>query len=127
MEKKQRTYLKDKEMGWFLRGPIDLLTLTPVAYMKGKSLNVYLAILFIAFMEGDKNIKIPKRIYSKFGLNRQSMYRGLAELEREEFVSVKRRRGVSSLITLINLGPKTKKILQGIEPRRRVRGFGGKK
>ena len=87
----------------FIQGPLPLAWFAEAAKLPGQALAVSLAIWF---RHGIEHRATTVRLYpsalARFSVNRWSGYRALAALERAGLVSVKRARGRSPEVTLLD-------------------------
>ena len=88
----------------FLKGPIPLPWLEKAATQPGRALHVALGLWFFAGMKNSPEVAFSMLWLERtFGVARFSGYRGLAALESAGLVSVVRRRGRKSLVTLLDV------------------------
>lgn len=91
----------------FLKGPIPLDWLAAAARLPGKSLQVAVAVWFLAGLHRSSVVPLSNKISHRFGLDRNSKYRGLAWLETKGLISVERKIGRAPIVTILQ---------QGVEP-----------
>ncbi len=85
----------------FLKGPIPWSWLEAAGNLPGKSIHVALAIWFSAGMAKNGTVRLPASLLRRMGVERNSMYRGLKQLEGDGLVSVVRHNGRSPIVTII--------------------------
>lgn len=84
----------------FLKGPIPLDWLCAAARLPGKSLQVGIALWFLAGVHKSRVIPLSNNTSQRFGLDRNSKYRGLSWLEQGSLVSVERKVGRAPVVTI---------------------------
>ena len=84
----------------FLRGPIPLNWLTTAARLPGKTLHVGLAIWLEAGMRNSAVVPLSNVMGQRFGLDRNSKYRGLIWLEEAGLIAVERKLGRAPVVTI---------------------------
>lgn len=84
----------------FLKGPIPLNWLCAAAQLPGKSLQVAIAVWFLAGLHRSGVVSLSNQISYRFGLDRNSKYRGLVWLEAQGLISVERKIGRAPVITI---------------------------
>ena len=84
----------------FLKGPIPLDWLCAAARLPGKSLHVGIAVWFLAGLHRSGVISLSNKTSERFGLDRNSKYRGLAWLEAQGLITVERKAGRAPVITI---------------------------
>lgn len=89
----------------FLKGPVPLDWLCAAARLPGKSLQVGIAVWFLAGLHRSRTISLSNKTSNKFGLDRNSKYRGLAWLEDRGLIAVQRKGGRSPVVTIKELNP----------------------
>ncbi len=85
----------------FLKGPIPWSWLAKAAKQPGKALHVAVALWFWAGVKRSRQVPLSTAQLLKLGANRFSGYRGLKALERVGLVSVIRKQGRHSIVTLL--------------------------
>ena len=85
----------------FLKGPIPLTWLQEAARLPGKALHVGIALWFRSGLTRSSEISLSLSSLNEFGIGRFSAMRGLRALEKAKLVSVGRRIGRPSLVTLL--------------------------
>ena len=86
----------------FLRGPIPLSWLSAAAGLPGKALHTGLAIWLEAGMRNSAVVPLSNVSAQRFGLDRNSKYRGLHWLEEAALISVERQLGRAPVITILD-------------------------
>lgn len=89
----------------FLKGPIPLDWLAAASRLPGKSLQVAVAVWFLAGLHRSSVVPLSNKISHRFGLDRNSKYRGLAWLETQGLITVDRKIGRAPVITILRQGP----------------------
>lgn len=96
---------KKRVEGEFLRGPIPLRWLTSAAGLRGRALNVGLAIWFEAGRQRSTEVILTSAICERFGVARGAKYSGLDSLEEAGLIRVNRRQRKNPVVTLLEDGP----------------------
>ena len=86
--------------GHFLKGPIPLDWLEIASRLPGRSLHVGIALWFLGGMHKSRVIPLSNHTSRRFGLDRNSKYRGLDWLEQAELISVERKLGRAPIVTI---------------------------
>ena len=89
----------------FLKGRIPLPWLEAAARLPGKSLHVALALWFLGGLHKSRVIALSNVVSARFGLDRNSKYRGLAALEGAGLITIVRKLGRAPVVTLNELEP----------------------
>lgn len=84
----------------FLKGPIPLDWLEIASRLPGRSLHVGIALWFLGGMHKSRVIPLSNHTSRRFGLDRNSKYRGLDWLEQAGLISVKRTSGCAPIVTI---------------------------
>lgn len=94
---------KEKQDKRFIKGPIPLNWLRQAATLgRGKSsLSVGLALWFQSGLERNRTIKLTSNLTKLFSLSRDGCYSGLELLQKAGLISIERRKGKSSIVTII--------------------------
>ena len=104
-EKPTRRQRQPKE---FLRGPVPIAWLARAGSLRGKALEVALAIWFRVGCGGKRSdVRLSAQTLARFGVGRKAGYRALAVLESAGLISVRRRRGASPLVTVLDVADDT--------------------
>lgn len=103
---------KPKDGEHFLCGPIPLLWLQQASQLPGRSLNVALALWYLAGLTKSATVALPNKLSSKFGVDRNAKYRALNWLSNAGLVSVERKIGQAPRVTIepsarLDLDPET--------------------
>jgi hypothetical protein len=85
----------------FLNGPIPPPWLEAAARLPGRSLHVGIVLWYVAGLSGSCSVYLSNSLCSRFGLGRNSKYRGLRSLGDAKLVAVKNKRGRSPLVTIL--------------------------
>ena len=88
----------------FLKGPIPLDWLEVASRLPGRSLHVGIALWYLGGMHKSWVIPLSNHTGRRFGLDRNSKYRGLGWLEQAGLISVKRKMGRAPMVTILQLG-----------------------
>ena len=95
---------KKKVSGQFIKGPVPLVWMCEACKLSKNALKAALAIRFLGGILGDEWIELRNRDVAKFKLNRSGKSFGLKELEESGLIEIRRRRGKSPLIKIIEVG-----------------------
>jgi len=87
----------------FVKGPIPMRWLTRAARLRGKALNVGLALWFQAGVEGSATIKLNLSRLRAFGVERSAGSRGLVMLATYGLVTVQQRPGCAPIVTILDV------------------------
>jgi hypothetical protein len=85
----------------FLKGPIPLEWLELAARLPGRSLHVGVSLWFLGGVHRSRVIPLSNHTSRRFGLDRNSKYRGLDWLEQAGLISVERKLGRAPLVTIL--------------------------
>ncbi|MFA5924747.1 MAG: hypothetical protein WC856_26250 [Methylococcaceae bacterium] len=85
----------------FLKGPIPLIWLSRAAQLPGKSLQVALAIWFLAGLKNHASVKLGQSVLNDFGVNRHSKARALKQLASAKLISIQSAPGCAPVITVL--------------------------
>ena len=88
----------------YLRGPVPLDWLCVAALLPGKSLHVGVALWYTAGLNRSRKVALSNVLGRRFGLDRNSKYRGLDWLEEAGLISVERKLGCAPVVS-INAAP----------------------
>lgn len=99
---KQLEKQKQKKIGEFIRGPIQLLWLTQACRLSKSAMRVALAICFLRGIHGDTWFKLESGTTKKFHLNRQSKSRGLQELKEAGLIEIKQKQGALPIVKMVD-------------------------
>lgn len=83
-----------------LIGPVPFGWLSTAARLPGKSLHVAVALWFISGLQKSRVIELSNVAGARFGLDRNSKYRGLAWLEKAGLITITRKLGRAPVVTL---------------------------
>ncbi len=86
---------------YFLKGPIPLDWLEIAARLPGRSLHVGISLWFLGGMHRSRVIALSNHTSRRFGLDRNSKYRGLEWLERAGLICVQRKMGRAPIVTIL--------------------------
>lgn len=84
----------------FLRGPVPIPWLSAAAQLPGRSLAIGVALWFKAGLTSTNRVKPTSTLWRQFGLSRQTVYRGLRQLESAGLVEVQRAQGKNPIVLL---------------------------
>ena len=84
----------------FLKGPIPWKWLSSASRLPGKTLQVALALLFVAGLTKSHTVKIQKKILDELGVSRKGYYRAIKRLEESGLISVETKQGCHASICL---------------------------
>lgn len=85
----------------FLKGPVSWEWLACAAALKGRALQVGLALLFMAGIQKVPEVKLPLEQLADMGVDRHAAYRGLKQLESAGLVVVQRALGRKTRVRLL--------------------------
>ena len=85
----------------FIMGPIPLVWLIKAAQLPGKVLHVALILWYLTELENSKEVHMSSKTVNDFGVNRQVGYRALKALENAGLISVRRYKGRSPRVTIL--------------------------
>jgi hypothetical protein len=85
----------------FLKGPLLLSELVPVAQMPGKALALWLLIRHRAAVNRDHPCTLPPRILAEWGIGKDAKIAALRRLEQGGLISVERPKGYMVKVKLI--------------------------
>lgn len=96
-----------KREGGFIKGPLPLPWLQATMQLPGKTLNLALAIWYLAGLNRrTDNLTLSPKVVRSFGVSRDAQYDGLHRLEAQGLIQVCRRPGQAPRVTLARLdGP----------------------
>jgi DNA-binding MarR family transcriptional regulator len=84
-----------------LRGPIPWPWLTAAGCLPGKALHVAIVLWHIVGLRKSRTVKWQPSKAKPFGMDRHTLYRALNQLEKAGLISVKRLKGRSPIVTLL--------------------------
>ena len=87
----------------FLKGPIPLNWLCRAAQLPGKSLQVGLAIWFLAGLNKSATVRLGQSVLTEFGVDRHSKSRALAKLMNARLISIQCAAGCAPVITIVSV------------------------
>ena len=85
----------------FLKGPIPLDWLFKASKLPGKTLQVGIALWFMAGLKCKRTVALTTRLLKEFGVSRSTKARSLKALENAGLISVERRHGKNPLVTIL--------------------------
>ena len=88
---------------WFLKGPIPGGWLHRAAELPGRALHVALAVWYLAGLEKSQRVKVTWGVFDRFGVSPDAGRRGLAALEQDGLVLVKRSPGRCPVVTILEV------------------------
>ena len=88
-----KQFLEQKNRAPFLKGPIPLNWLSAAAALPGKTLNVALAVRWLADMSKGGEVHVTKAALKQFGVSEDAYRDGLGRLEVAGLVAVTRKAG----------------------------------
>jgi hypothetical protein len=91
------------------RGAVPLVWLLTAARLPGRALHVAIALWYAAQLSrepfsSEPSVYLSNTLCEKFGLDRNAKYRGLDLLEATGLVAVRRKRGRSPAVTILDYG-----------------------
>lgn len=87
----------------FLKGPIPMNWINKAGSLPGKALHIGIILWHLAGMEKSLTVKLSTKKQREMGIKRTTGYTALKKLEEAGLVSVKRRTGRNSVVTLIEV------------------------
>jgi hypothetical protein len=94
---------RPKKGNRFLRGPIPFDWLSRAAALPGRSLQVAIAVWFLAGLKKTNVVPISNITSLQFGLDRNAKYRALEWLEDANLIAVERRAGQAPIVTILEV------------------------
>lgn len=91
----------DRKPGGFIKGPLPLAWMQAAARMPGKTLQVALALWYLAGLKKTTTVRLASKPLSEMGVSRDAKYDALARLEQLGLVAVEQQRGQAPLVTLL--------------------------
>jgi hypothetical protein len=85
----------------FLKGPIPMAWLNAAARLPGKTLNVGIAIWWLAGMSKTTSFKLTRKALDQLGVSRDAASDGLRRLEEDGLILVKRLPGQRSTVEIL--------------------------
>jgi hypothetical protein len=89
----------------FLKGPVPWNWITAAAKLRGKALQVAVALWFLAGLKRSGRVALPLSSLAEMGVDRFAASRGLAALEKSGLISVIRHSGRKPIVTLLDVKP----------------------
>ncbi len=89
----------------FIKGPIPLTWVQQAARLPGRTLHLGMILWYLAGVRRSTQGAVSYTVAEHFGLNRYTVYRGLARLEKAGLVVVSRVRGRRLGFTLLQASP----------------------
>lgn len=87
----------------FVKGPISVAWLAAAAKLPGKTVNVAVAMQWLAGMSRDKPFKLTRRSQELFAVSDDAAQDAIRRLEAAELIKVVRRPGQRPLITVLKV------------------------
>jgi hypothetical protein len=85
----------------FLKGPIPMAWLNAAAKLPGKTLNVGIAIWWLAGMSKNSSFKITRKALDQLGVSRDAASDALKRLEEQRLILVKRSPGQRPTVQIV--------------------------
>ncbi len=85
----------------FIKGPIPLAWVQQAAKLPGRTLHLGMALWYLAGLRKSNQGAVNYKVAEHFGLNRYTVYRGLARLKEAHLIEVSSKPGRRLNITLI--------------------------
>ncbi len=98
-----KQFMEHKNREPFLKGPIPLNWLSAVAALPGKTLNVALAVRWLADMSKGGEVHVTKAALEYFGLSEDAYRDGLGRLEAAGLVAVTRKAGQRARVKILSV------------------------
>ena len=92
----------DEEVQQFLKGPVPLHWLQAAARLPGRSLHVGMVLWYVAGHSGSVSVHLSNTLCLRFGFDRNAKYRALRSLMDARLVAIKRKRGHSPQVTILD-------------------------
>ncbi|KAB0580714.1 hypothetical protein F7Q92_13075 [Ideonella dechloratans] len=92
---------RDRRVAGFIKGPLPLVWMQAAARMPGKTLQVALALWYLAGLKKTTTVRLPSKPLNEMGVSRDAKYEALARLEQQGLVSVQQQPGQAPLVTLL--------------------------
>ena len=96
-----KQYVEYQNRELFIKGPIPLNWLSAAAALPGKTLNVALAIWWLAGMSKSREIPVTAAALKHFVLSNDAYLDGLNRLERAGLITLARRAGSRARVSLV--------------------------
>ena len=96
-----KQFIEHKDREPFLKGPIPLSWLSAAAALPGKTLNVALAVRWVADMSKGGEAHVTKAALQYFGLSEDAYRDGLGRLEVAGLVAVTRKAGQRARVKIL--------------------------
>jgi hypothetical protein len=96
-------FIEQKNRAPFLKGPIPLNWLSAAAALPGKTLNVALAVRWVADMSKGGEVHVTKAALQYFGLSEDAYRDGLRRLEVAGLVAVTRKGGQRARVRILSV------------------------
>ena len=96
-----KQFIEQKNSALFLKGPIPLSWLSAAAALPGKTLNVALAVRWVADMSKGGEVHVTKVALQYFGLSEDAYRDGLGRLEVAGLVAVTRKAGQRARVKIL--------------------------
>ncbi len=87
----------------FLKGPIPWKWLAQAARLRGRAIQVAIALWFLVGVTRGRTVGLSGSVLEDLGVDRHAKYRGLAALEKAGLVKVSRHPGRNSMVTILDL------------------------
>jgi hypothetical protein len=98
---KAKQYVEHHNRELFIKGPISLPWLSAAAALRGKTLNVALAIWWLAGMSKAKEIHVTTAALNHFAVSNDAYLDGLNRLERAGLITLARRAGSRARVSVV--------------------------
>lgn len=92
---------RDRRVAGFIKGPLPLVWMQAAARMPGKTLQVALALWYLAGLKKTTTVRLASKPLNEMGVSRDAKYEALARLEQQGLVSVQQQPGQAPLVTLL--------------------------
>ena len=87
----------------FIKGPLPLPWMQAAARLPGRTLQVALALWYLAGLKKDTTVRLTTKPLVDMGVSRDAKYDSLARLEEAGLVSIQRQSGQAPLVTLLEV------------------------
>ena len=95
------THEAGRKPAGFIKGPLPLGWMQAAARLPGRTLQVALALWYLAGLKKDTTVRLTTKPLEDMGVSRDAKYDGLARLEGAGLVSIRRQPGQAPLVTLL--------------------------
>lgn len=87
----------------FIKGPLPLPWMQAAARLPGRTLQVALALWYLAGLKKDTTVRLTTKPLADMGVSRDAKYDALVRLEEAGLVAIHRQSGQAPLVTLLSV------------------------